>query len=315
MTPLIGYHASHEQFSPAELLRLVERAEAAGFGAAMCSDHFNPWSARQGQSGFAWSWLGAALARTELSFGMVNAPGQRYHPAVLAQAAATLAQMFEGRLWCALGSGQFLNEHITGGRWPTKPERNRRLLEAVEVMRALWRGETVTHRGEFFEVDEAKLWTLPRTPPPLYGAALSEETARWVGGWADGLITVNVPPDRLRAIVDAFREGGGEGKPMSLQVHVAFDLHAAHEQWRTNVFDSRVLSDLKRPDQFDALGEVVRPEDLRPGVRVSPEAAQHAEWLRADLALGFDRLYLHGVERDQERFIDTFAGEVLPALR
>ncbi|PYE52750.1 TIGR03885 family FMN-dependent LLM class oxidoreductase [Deinococcus yavapaiensis] len=311
---LIGYHASHEQFSPRELLRLVGLAEQAGFGAAMCSDHFNPWSERQGESGFAWSWLGAALASTNLSFGMVNAPGQRYHPALVAQAAATLAQMFPSRLWCAFGSGQFLNEHVTGARWPTKSERNRRLREAVEVMRALWRGETVTHRGEFFTVEEAYLYTRPEEPPRVYGAALSEETARFVGGWADGLITVNTSAEKLRGIVDAFRAGGGEGKPMSVQVHVASNLEEALDQWSANVFESRVLSDLKRPDQFDALARFVRPDDLSQAVRISADAEQHAAWLQEDLELGFDRIYLHGVGRDQERFIETFAAHVLPQV-
>src|SRR5690606_27162420 len=123
-----GYHASHEQFSPSELLALVKLAEKAGFDAAMCSDHFTPWSERQGQSGFAWSWLGAALQATDsLSFGMVNAPGQRYHPAIIAQAIATLSEMFPSRLWCAFGSGQLMNEHITGQGWISKAERNSRL--------------------------------------------------------------------------------------------------------------------------------------------------------------------------------------------
>ena len=122
---IVGFHASHEQAHPAELLRSVQRAEEVGFDAAMCSDHFAPWSARQGHSGFAWSWLGAAMATTSLPFGIVYAPGQRYHPAIVAQASATLAAMFPGRFWMALGTGEAVNEHITGDRWPTKPERKR----------------------------------------------------------------------------------------------------------------------------------------------------------------------------------------------
>jgi alkanesulfonate monooxygenase SsuD/methylene tetrahydromethanopterin reductase-like flavin-dependent oxidoreductase (luciferase family) len=149
----------------------------------------------------------------------------------------------------------------------------------------------------------------------VYCAALSEETARWAGGWADGLITVNAPPDTLRGIVNAFREGGGEGKPLSLQVHIALSEADAYEQWRTNVFPSAVLADTKRVDQFDALGDFARPEDLTPGVRISADPEQHVAWLREDLGVGFDRLYLHGVGRDQERFIDLFAREVLPHLR
>ena len=142
-----GIHASHEQIPPSRLLASVRHAEAAGFGAAMCSDHFSPWSERQGESGFAWSWLGAAMATTDLPFGVVNAPGQRYHPAIIAQAAATLAAMFPGRFWVALGSGENVNEHITGGRWPAKAERDARLRECVQIIRALLDGEEVTHHG------------------------------------------------------------------------------------------------------------------------------------------------------------------------
>src|SRR6188472_3590870 len=142
---VIGFHCSHEQISPALLLKDVQQAEQAGFTAGMSSDHFSPWSKRQGESGFAWSFLGAALATTNIPFGVVNAPGQRYHPAIIAQAIATLAQMFPGRFWAALGSGELLNEHITADAWIPKKERQARLLECVEIIRALWAGETVTH--------------------------------------------------------------------------------------------------------------------------------------------------------------------------
>ena len=145
--PLIGFHCSHEQIRPSRLLADVQEAEAAGFGAAMSSDHFSPWSERQGESGFAWSFLGAALQATELPFGVVNAPGQRYHPAIVAQAAASLAELFPERLWLALGSGEASNEHITGEPWPNKATRNARLRECVDVMRALFAGEVVDHDG------------------------------------------------------------------------------------------------------------------------------------------------------------------------
>src|SRR6187431_1935749 len=169
---IVGFHNSHEQVHPAALLAATQRAEQAGFDAAMCSDHWAPWSVRQGHSGFAWTWLGAAMATTELPFGVVNAPGQRYHPAIVAQAAATLTEMFPGRLWIALGTGEASNEHITGGRWPDKHHRTRRLAECVEVMRALFAGDEVTHHG-LVVVDRARLWTRPVTPPPLLGAAVS----------------------------------------------------------------------------------------------------------------------------------------------
>ena len=153
---IVGWHASHEQIAPSELLRAVKRVEQAGFDAAMSSDHFSPWGERQGESGFAWSWLGAAMATTELPFGIVNAPGQRYHPAIIAQAAATLAEMFPGRFWIALGTGEASNEHITGDVWPPKDVRNRRLLECVAVIRSLLAGEEVSHDG-LVRVDRARL--------------------------------------------------------------------------------------------------------------------------------------------------------------
>src|SRR3954470_2350493 len=155
--PVIGFHASHEQIPPSELLTAAQHAEEVGFTAGMCSDHVAPWRPQQGESGFAWSWLGAALATTRLPFGVVNAPGQRYHPAIVAQAVATLAAMFPGRFWVALGSGENSNEHITGDPWPRKPVRDARLRECVDVIRALLAGEEVSHDG-LVTVDRAKLW-------------------------------------------------------------------------------------------------------------------------------------------------------------
>jgi coenzyme F420-dependent glucose-6-phosphate dehydrogenase len=316
----IGYHASHEQFPPSELLALVQEAERAGFAAAMCSDHITPWGEAQRNSGFAWAWLGAAMQATALPFGVVNAPGQRYHPAVIAQAAATLAEIFPGRFWVALGSGQAMNEHITGERWPPKPERNQRLRESVEVIRALWAGESVTHHG-LIHVDEAKLWSLPAQPPRIVGAALSEATAEFVGGWADALITVNMPRPKLGRMIDAFRRGGGEGKPICLQVHLSFartDAEAranAHDQWRTTILPAEVGEDLRTPAQFDAVAAFVRPDDMDDYVRISAETAQHVEWLRADLKLGIDEIYLHNVGRNQQEFIAAFGEHVLPDLR
>src|ERR671910_878405 len=174
-------HCSHEQIPPSRLLRFVQRAEEAGFDGGMSSDHFSPWSERQGESGYAWSFLAAAMATTRLPFGVVNAPGQRYHPAIIAQAAATLTEMFPGRLWVALGSGEASNEHITGGGWPSKSERNARLRECVDVMRALFAGEVVDHDG-LVRVDRARLWTLPNEPPALLCAGVTRGTPRCCGG-------------------------------------------------------------------------------------------------------------------------------------
>jgi probable non-F420 flavinoid oxidoreductase len=318
--PVIGFHASHEQFTPDRLLRLVCQAEAAGFDAAMCSDHWAPWSEEQGQSGFAWSWLGAALQATSLPFGVVNAPGQRYHPAIIAQAAATLNVMFPGRFWLAIGSGQRLNEHITGEAWPAKDDRNARLREAAEVMRRLWAGETVTRRG-LFTASEARLWTRPAEPPMLVGAAVTAATAGWIGGWADALITVVQPREQLRDVVDAFRRGGGEGKPMFLQVHLAYAptdeeaREAAFRQWRQNTLPNTVMTELAHPAQIAAAAMHVTRDDLDAAVRVSSDLGRHVEWLRDDLSIGFNELFLHEVGPEQERFVETFGREVLPALR
>ena len=318
--PIIGFHASHEQFRPDRLLRLVQAAEAAGFDAGMCSDHWGPWSEAQGESGFAWSWLGAALATTSMPFGVVNAPGQRYHPAIIAQAAATLGVMFPGRFWLAIGSGQLLNEHITGDRWPPKDERNERLREAADVIRRLWNGETVSHDGHV-RVSEATLWTRPEQPPLLVGAAVTPPTAAWVAEWADALITVVQPDDQLDAIVDAFRSNGGEGKPMYLQVHVASApteeeaRAAAFDQWRQNTLPNSVMTELAQPAQIAAAATHVTPEDLDAAVRISADPGRHVEWLLRDLERGFDALYLHEVGAEQARFVDVFGREVLPRLR
>jgi coenzyme F420-dependent glucose-6-phosphate dehydrogenase len=315
----IGYHASHEQISPGELLDLVKLAEQAGFACAMSSDHFHPWSERQGQSGYAWSWLGSALEGTRLPFGVISAPGWRYNPAVLAQAAATLCQMYPGRFWMALGSGEAINEHITGQPWPDKPERNARLKESAGIIRALLAGETVTHRGRV-DVVEAKLYSRPETPPLLIGAAVTEATAEWLGGWADGLLTVSAKPDALRKVVDAFRRGGGEGKPLYLQVGLSWApteeqaLAEAHEQWRSNVIGGEVNWNLRTPQEFDMASRFVRPADMREAVLISADLGQHAAWLAEYEAMGFSEIHLHHVGTSQCAFIEAFGKYVMPAL-
>jgi coenzyme F420-dependent glucose-6-phosphate dehydrogenase len=287
----------------------------------MCSDHFAPWSLAQGQSGFAWSWLGSALQATRLDFGTVNAPGQRYHPAIIAQAAATLSEMYAGRFWLALGSGEALNEHITGGPWPHKAQRRIRLLESVQVMRALFAGELVTHTGAV-SVHEARLYTRPRQAPALFGAAVSAEAARWVGRWADGLITIARDEAGLREVVRNFREGGGNGKPMFLQAAISFEatddaaLAEAHANWRSNVVASSDFNaDTRLPELFDAATAFVRPEDMRDRVRISADPGRHRAWLESDFEIGFERVYVHHVGTDQPRFIEAFARTVLPFVQ
>ncbi len=319
-TPVLGFHASHEQFAPSELLALAARATSGGFDAVMCSDHFHPWSDAQGESGHAWSWLGASMARNDVPHGVVTSPAGRYHPAVVAQAAATLASMFPNRFWLAIGSGEALNETITGEPWPPKAVRDSRLRESADVLRALWRGEEVDHSGTV-TVRHAKLYSRPETPPLMLVAALTPETARWGAQWADGLITTSTTPDRQRAIADAFREGGGEGKPMVLQVKLSWHpdegeaLRGAMAQWRTNVLPPAVTENLSTPDAYEQRARDVDEATLREAVRVSSDLARHADWLRDDLCMGFDALYLHNVNRHQAGFIDAFSREVLPAVR
>ncbi|NUT99051.1 MAG: TIGR03885 family FMN-dependent LLM class oxidoreductase, partial [Saccharothrix sp.] len=313
---VIGVHASHEQVHPSELLRAVKRAEEVGFDAAMSSDHFSPWSARQGQSAFAWSWLGAALEATSLPFGVVNAPGQRYHPAIIAQAIGTLSAMYPGRFWAALGTGEASNEHITGERWPRKELRTARLRECVDVIRALLDGEEVSHDG-LVHVDRARVWTRPGEPPKLLGAAVSVDTARQHAEWADGLITVNGPAEHLRKLVEAYRGAGGIGK-LCLQVHLSWApteeeaLKTAHEQWRSNVFAPPVCWDVDTAEVFDVISEQVTPEQVARTVNVSADLGKHAAILTEYAELGFDEIYLHHVGQEQDRFLDAFGEHVLP---
>ena len=315
----LGFHASHEQIAPSRLLADVEHAERAGFEMAMCSDHFGPWSARQGHSGYAWSWLGAALARTDLELGCVSAPGQRYHPAVAAQKIATLAEMFPGRFWVALGSGEASNEHITGDRWPRKEVRTRRLEECVSVIRRLLDGEEVSHDG-LVTVDRARLWERPSVPPRLIGPAVSVASAARVAAWADGLVTINQPVEVLRDIVSAYRDAGGRG-PLSLQVHLSWAPTAeeadaiAFDQWRSNVFTEPVNWDTETQQGFDVMAEHVDLEAVRGAVEVSHDLSWHRDRLAELAAVGFDDLYLHHVGQEQTAFLDTFGSEVLPALR
>ena len=231
-----------------------------------------------------------------------------------------MCELFPGRLWVALGTGEASNEHITGAPWPSKRVRTARLGECVDVMRALFAGEVVDHDG-LVRVDRAKLWTLPAEPPALIGAAVSPETARWCGGWADGLATINQPREQLERVIAAFREGGGEGKPIHIQVHLSWAptdeeaLAIAHDQWRTNVFSPPLCWDLATVEQFDAAARHVRPEDVCGPVLVSADLARHTAWLQELAALGADSLQLHHVGQDLAPFIAAFADRVLPELR
>lgn len=319
----IGYHCSHEQHAPSVLLENAVAAQRAGFTHAMCSDHFAPWSEGegQGQSGFAWSWLGSALQATEMSFGTVTAPGQRYHPAILAQAIGTLAQMYRARVWAAVGTGEALNEHITGDAWPAKNARRERLRECVEIMRALLRGETVTHSGHV-RVHEAKLATRPSEVPALYGAALTPATARWCGAWADGLITTARKRGALRELLDAFRDGGGDGKPIFVQAVLAYaasdrEAEQLARAWAPAIVgDSDFKADIWRPAHFEAASKHLPLDQLRESVCISASAGEHVAWIGDQLACGADRVYVHHLgasAHEQQRFLAELAPKLLSA--
>jgi G6PDH family F420-dependent oxidoreductase len=217
----------------------------------------------------------------------------------------------------ALGSGQAVNEHVTGERWPSKLERNERLYAAVEVIRELWSGKLVS-RTEPIKVDEARIHTLPAELPLLIAGALSPETAEWAGRWADGLITINQSPEQLERIVSAFRRGGGANKPLYLQAHVSY-AHSeeearanAFDQWRSNAISAAVAETLRLPKEFDDACSKVRPDDMDKHVRISADPRRHVKWLQADVDMGFEQIYVHNVGRNQQEFIDAYARDVLP---
>ena len=316
-----GYKLMSEEHGPIDLVRNANRAEEAGFDFAAISDHYFPWIEEQGHSPFAWSVLGAVAEATGHLALMtaVTCPIMRYHPAIIAQAAATLAEMFPGRFWMAVGSGEALNEHITGNRWPPKPERNERLKECVDVMRALWRGERVTHYGRV-TVEDAYLYSRPREAPRLVGAAISEPTAEWVGGWADGLVTTGRPPERMQRMIDAFHRGGGEGKPIIVQHGVSWApseadaRRNAHEQWRFSALGGDVLWTLRMPSEFTSASQFVTPDDMADTIRISSDAGRHVEWIQEYVQAGVNEVYCFNVGKNQREFIDVFGEHVLPAL-
>ena len=316
----IGFHASHEQFAPSQMLEYVVAAEQAGFDCAMSSDHFKPWSRSQGHSGYSWSWLGAAMARTQFPVGVICAAGYRYHPAVVAQAAATLAEMFPERFWFALGSGERVNEDVTGQPWPSKPERNEKMKECAGIIRSLLNGERVTHRGSVTVVD-AELYSRPTLAPPMLGAAVTESTAEFVGGWSDGLLTVAGKPDQLKKVIDAFRRGGGEGKPIHVQVALNWALteeaalQGAFDHWRFVTLGGDIGWELRAPEDYETATRFVRPEDMRQSVLISADLGRHAAWLQEYAELGVDHVYLHQVDLNQRRFLEAFATKVLPQFK
>lgn len=309
---LICYHASHEQFAPSQLLKFAILAEEAGFGGIHSSDHFHPWSERQGQSGFSFAWLGAAMQATSLPFSLVCSPGQRYHPAIVAQAGATLAEMFPGRFNMELGTGEAINEVITRTGWPDKRLRNERLLECAGIIRRLWEGEEVTYSGHV-KIHQAKLYTRPLQKPLLLCAAISVETARWAGSWADGLLTTaENDVEKNHEKINAFRDNGGGSKPIYLQYGFSYARNrkdaeeGAFHQWRSNILPRTTLANLRTVSDFDEAGKNVSMKDVTDAVTVYTDMGKLKEKINAFESLPVSRIILHNINRQHEEFIRDY---------
>ncbi|WP_328607866.1 TIGR03557 family F420-dependent LLM class oxidoreductase [Amycolatopsis sp. NBC_00345] len=322
----IGLAAALEQFSPRESIRLAKAAEERGFSGQMAADHFQPWVPQQGEASFVWSVLASLAENTTGDLGPgVTCPSFRLHPAMVAQAAATLEATYPGRTWLGIGSGEALNEHIIGGYWPEAPERVRRMFEALEVIRKLFTGKDVKHNGEFFKMHSTRLWTLPDTPPPVYIASAGPYTSRKTGELADGLITPGASIDKLAGIVENFNAGAKKaGKnpdemPKLLQVHLSWaedDETAwanALDQW-PNGGMKFPKADVRSPFDFQQMAKLVRREDFEGRMVVSSDLDVHRAALQKYVDAGFNRIYIHNVGRNQDAFLDAFGKEVLPKL-
>ncbi len=326
----IGYAAMLEQFGPSEVVDLTEYAETRGFSGAMAADHFQPWVPQQGQSAFVWNVLAALGERTRGDIGPgVTAPTFRWHPAMVAQASATLAAMYPGRHWLGLGSGEALNEHVIGGYWPEAPERINRMFEAIEIIKKLFEaslaGKDVKHAGEFYKMESTRLWTMPEQAPEILVATAGPITARRAGRTVDGLITVGAPLEKISGLFDRFDAGAREvgrdpaGMPKVLQLHLSWA--PSDEQAMTNAMlewpnggMKFPKGDIRSPFEFEQMAKLVRPEDFEGRMVISSDPDVHRANIQKFADLGFDRIYLHNVGRNQREWIDVFGADVIPAL-
>lgn len=326
----IGYAAALEQFHPTEILELAALAEQHGFSGVMAADHYQPWVPAQGQSAFVWNVLAALGERTTGDIGPgVTAPTFRWHPAMVAQASATLAAMYPGRHWLGLGSGEALNEHIIGVYWPEAPERINRMFEAIEIITKLFRsgldGKDVKHSGAYYTLESTRLWTMPDQAPEILVATAGPVTARRAGKHADGLITVGAPLEKIAGLFDRFYAGARDaGKdpdvmPKVLQVHLSWAetdeaaLTNALEQW-PNGGMKFPKGDIRTPHDLEQMARLVRPEDFEGRMVISADPDVHRAALQRYVDLGFDRIYLHNVGRNQAEWIEVFGAQVLPKL-
>ncbi len=317
---LIGYTMMCEQAGPKQLVRDVILAEEAGFDFAVISDHYFPWLDAQGHSPYAWSILGAAAQATDHIPLMtyVTCPIRRYHPAVVAQKAATMQLLSDGRFTLGLGAGENLNEHIVGGRWPIASLRHEMLEEAVEIIRALWTGGTVTYRGKHFQVESARIWDLPEISPRIGIATSGPRSCRLAGRHADVLIAVE-PQAKLGQMFD---EAGGSGKPRIGQIALSYDpdqrvaVSRAMDQFRWFTGGWRVNAELPVPASFVQVSRTVREEDMSEQMPCGPDLWRHVAGIREFEAAGFTHVAVVQVGGNtQEQFITWAAQELLPALR
>lgn len=322
----VGFCAMFEQFDPNELLDQCVRAEQAGFGGIMASDHFHPWTPQQGQSAFVWTWLGALGRAVSLPFCTgVTPPGYRYHPAVLAQAAATVEYMYPGRFWLGLGAGEALNEHIMGDYWPEPQVRVQRLLESIEIIKKLFTGEVVRHEGKFFNVESARIYTLPEKPPPIFVATSGPYVSRKTGEMCDGILTVGAADEKIRGLMESFEKGAtGAGKdpsgmPRLIQVHVSWAptreeaVDNAVKEWPNGGMNFP-KGDIRHPEVFEALAKMVRPEHFTGRVFMSNDAGEFVAYMKKLFGFGFTGVYVHNCGRNQREFLDFYQREVLPEL-
>jgi coenzyme F420-dependent glucose-6-phosphate dehydrogenase len=326
----VGYAAMLEQFAPSEAVELSAYAEGHGFSGVMAADHFQPWVPAQGQASFVWSVLAALGERTAGDFGPgVTTPTFRWHPAMVAQASATLAAMYPGRHWLGVGSGEALNEHVIGGYWPEAPERINRMFEAIDVISKLFSasiaGKDVKHAGPFFKLESTRLWTMPPVAPEILVATAGPVTAKRAGRHADGLITVGAPLEKIGGLMDRFDAGAREvGKdpskaPKLLQLHLSWAptdeqaLANAMHEW-PNGGMKFPKADIRSPFEFEQIAKLVRPKDFEGRMVISSDPDVHRAAIQRFVDVGFDRIYLHNVGRNQREWIDVFGRDVLPKL-
>jgi coenzyme F420-dependent glucose-6-phosphate dehydrogenase len=314
----IGYALSSEEHTPVDLVRNAQLAEEAGFEFALISDHFHPWVERQGQSAFVWSVIGGiAVSTTNLRLGTgVTCPTIRLHPAIVAQAAATSAAMLPGRFFLGVGTGENLNEHILGDRWPSSDERRKMLEEAIEVMRGLWEGELYSFDGTYYKVDNARIYTLPEEEIEVAVAASGRAAAELAGEVGDALISTS--PDS--ELVDAYVKAGGSG-PRFGQLTVCWAeseseaRRTAYEWWPNGGLRGPLSQELPLPSHFEAAVEMVTEDDVADTVVCGPDADEHLEGIEAFAQAGFDHVYVHQVGPRQAGFVEFYEREVLTEAR